>query len=209
MGQHVLDLGCGLGGPARLLALVFRCRVYGIDANCQRITDATALTELVHLSALVQFQCADIQALSPSPEFDIVWAQNAWLHSAQPALLASTAARALIPRGSLAFEEVFLKRMPRDSREQGLLDELSDAWRCSLLPLSEWVNAFKSSGFAIKTTEHADALFFDYFTRSTETESARERSWPKHELLGHRNALALGKAGVISYGRVVAIKESM
>lgn len=198
----ILDLGCGLGGPARLLALVFRCRVYGIDANRQRVTDAIALTELVDLSASVRFRCTDVATLAPEPKFDIVWVQNAWLHIGEPALLASTAARAVVPRGRLAFEEVFLKRSPRSSQEQSLLGELCEAWRCSLLPLVEWIKAFQSFGFAINASEDANALFLDYFLRTVESD--KQSRWPEHELLGHRNALALGKAGVVSYGRVIA-----
>src|SRR5688572_11990700 len=30
-GQHVLDIGCGLGGPARYMAKRFQCTVSGLD----------------------------------------------------------------------------------------------------------------------------------------------------------------------------------
>ena len=30
-GDHILDIGCGLGGPARYFAQRFKCRVSGID----------------------------------------------------------------------------------------------------------------------------------------------------------------------------------
>ena len=34
-GQHIVDIGCGLGGPARYIAKRFQCSVSGVD-----ITDA-------------------------------------------------------------------------------------------------------------------------------------------------------------------------
>src|SRR4051794_29478515 len=30
-GEHILDVGCGLGGPARFVAQRFKCRISGID----------------------------------------------------------------------------------------------------------------------------------------------------------------------------------
>lgn len=34
--HHILDIGCGLGGPARYFALRFQCRVSGIDIKSRR-----------------------------------------------------------------------------------------------------------------------------------------------------------------------------
>ena len=191
--HRILDLGCGLGGPARLVALVYGCRVLAIDANPQRIADATSLTELVQLSDYVHYLVDDISSLTFEQRHDIVWVQNTWQHIGRPALLASTAANALVLGGHLAFEEVVLKRIARDSKEQYLLDELCDVWRCSLVPLSEWTIAFQSGGLAIKFVREADALFLDYFVRSTAMGPAKRSDWPKHELIGTTTRLHWAK----------------
>ena len=47
---RVLDVGCGLGGPSRMLADEFGCRVTGIDLNDEYIRTATGLSELVESS---------------------------------------------------------------------------------------------------------------------------------------------------------------
>ncbi len=42
---HVIDVGCGVGGPARLLAATYGCRVTGIDLT------PTVVEAAAHLSA--------------------------------------------------------------------------------------------------------------------------------------------------------------
>ena len=44
-GDHLLDLGCGFGGPARWFAAHFECRVSGIDLTADYCAAANALTE--------------------------------------------------------------------------------------------------------------------------------------------------------------------
>src|SRR5262245_26515044 len=53
--SNVLDLCCGLGGPARYLAWRYRCQVTGIDITRSRIESASRLTELVGLADRVRF----------------------------------------------------------------------------------------------------------------------------------------------------------
>ena len=58
-GAAVLDVGCGLGGPARYLAATYGCRVTGIDLSQSFVDVARMLTERVGLSSLVAFRRAD------------------------------------------------------------------------------------------------------------------------------------------------------
>src|SRR6185369_9973412 len=51
--SQVLDLGCGLGGSARLLAHLHGCRVLGIDISRERCLEAESLTRRVGLQNLV------------------------------------------------------------------------------------------------------------------------------------------------------------
>jgi len=48
-GLEVLDVGCGLGGPCRMLADEFNCSVSGIDMSHEFIRTAQKLSELVKL----------------------------------------------------------------------------------------------------------------------------------------------------------------
>lgn len=55
-GTHVLDVGSGLGGPARYFAEAHKCRVSGIDLTEEFVQVATELTRRCGLSDLVSFR---------------------------------------------------------------------------------------------------------------------------------------------------------
>ena len=61
-GSHVLDLGSGLGGPARTLAEVTGCTVTGIDLTPEFCAAATALSEWTGLSDRTRFHVGDATA---------------------------------------------------------------------------------------------------------------------------------------------------
>src|SRR5262245_59305803 len=48
-GDHVLDIGSGLGGPARYIAVTCGCRVTGIDLTPEFVDTATELSRLTKL----------------------------------------------------------------------------------------------------------------------------------------------------------------
>jgi ubiquinone/menaquinone biosynthesis C-methylase UbiE len=55
-GMHVLDVGCGIGGPARYFAEAHTCRVTGIDLTEEFVQVATELTRRCGLADLVTFR---------------------------------------------------------------------------------------------------------------------------------------------------------
>ena len=55
-GMHVLDVGSGIGGPARYFADAHKCRVTGIDLTEEFVATATDLTRRCGLSDLVAFR---------------------------------------------------------------------------------------------------------------------------------------------------------
>ena len=56
-GLRVLDVGSGIGGPARYFAAGHGCRVTGVDLTEEFTRVATRLTKLARLEGLVDFQC--------------------------------------------------------------------------------------------------------------------------------------------------------
>jgi 2-polyprenyl-3-methyl-5-hydroxy-6-metoxy-1,4-benzoquinol methylase len=55
-GQHVLDVGAGVGGPARRMAYKHGARLWGVELSKPVCQTATALTALVRLQDQVQFK---------------------------------------------------------------------------------------------------------------------------------------------------------
>lgn len=70
-GWRLLDVGSGIGGPARVAAGEFGCRVTGVDLTPEFTATARALTDLVGLSDSVSFETADASQLPfPDGSFD-------------------------------------------------------------------------------------------------------------------------------------------
>ena len=105
--HHVLDVGCGIGGPARTLAAEFGCRVTGIDISDEFCAAARSLNKLVGLSGKISIRTADALALPFEDEsFDIVWTQHASMNIADKQALFIEMHRVLRPGGKLALHDV-------------------------------------------------------------------------------------------------------
>jgi SAM-dependent methyltransferase len=62
-GQHIVDIGCGLGGPARYFAKRFQCKVSGIDITEPYVVAANKLTALLRMEGQVTIEHGDGQRL--------------------------------------------------------------------------------------------------------------------------------------------------
>ena len=105
--ERVLDIGSGLGGPARYLAQVHGCRVTGIDLTAEFVTTAADLTRRAHLGDRVAFQQASALDLPfPDASFDLAWSQNVAMNIADRARYYAEMRRVLKPGGRLAIQDV-------------------------------------------------------------------------------------------------------
>jgi ubiquinone/menaquinone biosynthesis C-methylase UbiE len=106
-GSGVLDIGCGLGGPARFLAATYGCRVTGIDLSQPFVDIATMLTARCGMTENVSFGQADALALPfPDAHFDDAWTQHVAMNIADRSRLYGEIHRALKPGGRLAIYDV-------------------------------------------------------------------------------------------------------
>lgn len=70
-GMRLLDVGSGIGGPARLAASQFGCSVVGVDLSPDFVATATRLTDLTGLSSVAEFRLASGSDTGlPSGSFD-------------------------------------------------------------------------------------------------------------------------------------------
>ena len=105
-GRHVLDVGGGVGGPARTLAVEFGCRVTAIDLTESFVRAAAMLTARLGLEDRVTHQVGDALALPfDDGAFDVVWTQNTGMNIADKARLYAGFHRVLRPGGLLATQE--------------------------------------------------------------------------------------------------------
>jgi SAM-dependent methyltransferase len=106
-GANVLDVGCGLGGPARFLAATYACHVTGIDLSQPFVDAAQMLTERAGLSDMVTFRHADALDLPFADEsFDHAWTQHVAMNIADRAGFYASMRRVLRPGGCLAIYDV-------------------------------------------------------------------------------------------------------
>jgi SAM-dependent methyltransferase len=105
-GLRVLDVGGGLGGPARTLAAEFGCQVAVIDPTESYVRTGQALTARVRLADRVTHRLGDALALDlGAGAFDVVWTQNSGMNIADKERLYAGFARVLRPGGLLAIQE--------------------------------------------------------------------------------------------------------
>ncbi len=106
-GCRVLDVGAGLGGPARLLAARFGCLVTALDVTEEYCRAAQMLNRATGLADRVTVRQGSALALPfAQGEFDAVWTQHASMNiSDKPALYAETR-RVLRSGGTFALHDV-------------------------------------------------------------------------------------------------------
>ncbi len=106
-GVKLLDIGCGIGGPARTLFDEFGCDVTAIDLTEEYIHTAQELTKLVGLGNAITFQVENATELSfEDNSFDIVWMQHVNMNIENKDKLFSEIQRVLKPLGQLVFYEI-------------------------------------------------------------------------------------------------------
>lgn len=119
--SEVLDVGAGYGGSMRHLAKQYGCHCVALnlsEVENQRDRDKNAQQGLDHLIDVVD---ADFTNLSyPNESFDIVWSQDAFLHSGERGKVISEVARVLRPGG----EFIFTDPMQADDCPQGVIQPI-------------------------------------------------------------------------------------
>jgi SAM-dependent methyltransferase len=105
-GQHIVDIGCGLGGPARYLAKRFQCNVSGVDITEPFVEAANKLTALLRMERQVKIEHGDGQRLPyPDSTFDGAYTQHVTMNVADRPAFFAEAYRVLKPGAFFALTE--------------------------------------------------------------------------------------------------------
>ena len=108
-GHRVLDIGCGIGGPARWIAAAYGCHVTGIDLTPEFCEAAEALNAATGLSDRVRIVHGSALALPfEGGSFDRAYSQNVVMNIADKVGFYREAGRVLRNGGLLALSNVAL-----------------------------------------------------------------------------------------------------
>ena len=125
----MLDVGCGIGGSARILARDYGFNVLGISISPAQVQRATELTPD---GLTCRFAVMDALALDcPDRSFDAVWSVEAGPHMPDKQRYADELLRVLRPGGCLAVAD-WNRRDPSDGamnrRERWVMRQLLNQW---------------------------------------------------------------------------------
>lgn len=147
--DHILDIGSGIGGPARYLAATYQSHVTGVDLTAKFTEAARELTKRCALDASVKFFHADAAKLPfEANHFDHAICFYVGMNLPdKPAVLAE-ALRVLKPGGRLIWTEVAQITPPTFP-----LPWATDPANSHLSPSDTLLGNFSSAGFTIDSVQ--------------------------------------------------------
>jgi SAM-dependent methyltransferase len=118
-GRRVLDLACGRGGPAIILASSFGCRVVGVEKANEFVTAARERVAAAGLDELITILEQDAADFPIEPdEWDAALCLGAcWIWDGLEGTVAALV-HGVRRGGHVAVGDVYLRAPPRDGREE-------------------------------------------------------------------------------------------
>ncbi|MCC5814159.1 MAG: methyltransferase domain-containing protein [Leptospira sp.] len=117
----VLDLGAGYGGAARYLAKTYGCHVTCLNLSSVENDRNRQLSEEQGLSHLIDVVDGNFEELPFDREsFDLIWSEDAILHSGNKTKVFEEIYRVLNPKGNL----IFTDPMQADNVKPGVLQPI-------------------------------------------------------------------------------------
>jgi ubiquinone/menaquinone biosynthesis C-methylase UbiE len=211
-GMHLLDVGSGIGGPARYFAAEHECKVTGVDLTDEFVRVATSLTRMVKLDHLVDFRQASALELPFEREsFNCAYMIHVGMNIAEKAGVYREVRRVLKPGGLFVIFDIM---RTGEGALQFPLPWAANQETSFVVDLPQYREALQSASFRIERERDRRAFSIEF----TENVMARmAQGGPPalglHLLMGEktplllRNVLTMMKEGVISPVEIYARAE--
>jgi len=211
--SRVLDIGSGYGGAARHLARTFGCHVTCLNlSDVQNATNESRNREQ-SLGQLVRVVHGNFERLPfEAGAFDVVWSQDAILHSANRTKVLSEVARVLHRGGQF----VFTDPMQADDCPAGVLQPILDRIHLSSLGSPQFYRTelqrlgFEERAF-IPLLEHLERHYArvgeELVKRRADVEAHASSAYVDRMLAGLQNWVNGARAGHLMWGMFHFVKR--
>jgi len=154
---RVLDVGCGLGGSAFVMASEFGLQVDGIDLSRNMLALANQKLSANGLSRSVNLQWGDCLELDRSDTYDAVYSRDVFLHIHDKARLLLVLKSVLHQGGTLLFTDYCCSPKPWDSDFSAYVEDRG----YSLHTIEDYAALISNAGFARVTAEDITPRFIE------------------------------------------------
>jgi phosphoethanolamine N-methyltransferase len=202
--MEVLDVGCGLGGAAFLIAKTFGARVHGIELSRNMLQLAQTRCQEAQLTRVVTFEHADILRYQPSSDFDLVYSRDVFLHIHDKVDLLDAIRRCLRPGGLLLFSDYLCRTGAKSADFEAYIRGRG----YDLRTLEEYRVLLEQAGFEVLLAQDRTADFIEILERELEQLAANLLDETERAALAQswRDKLRRARAGEQRWGVCMAKK---
>jgi len=214
-GMRMLDVGCGIGGPARYFAGEMGCAVNGIDLTEEFVSVAKSLTQLVGLEKSAEFRQGNALALPYEAEtFDRAYTIHVLMNVADKAGVFREVQRVLKPGGWFVMFDIL---RGGEGPLQYPVPWAANEETSFVGTLEEYRNGLEAAGFKVEEVRDRREFSVEFTERAMARMAQSGPPSPDkpvlglHLLMGEktpvmlRNVLGMMKEGVLTavelYGR--------
>lgn len=203
---RVLDLGSGYGGAARYLAATYGCRVTALNLSETENERNREMNRQAGLDGHIDVVDGNFEEVpAEDASYDVVWSQDAILHSPRRDVVIREVARVLKPGGQL----VFTDPMQADDCPEGVLQPVLDRIHlASLGSFGFYRDAARKNGLTEVEIEDLTHQLVNHYSRvRSELKNQRENlagkvsdAYIDRMLAGLQHWVDAGKAGYLAWG---------
>jgi ubiquinone/menaquinone biosynthesis C-methylase UbiE len=208
--MHLLDVGCGIGGPARYFASR-GCQVTGVDLTEEFVRTAESFTRMVKLEQLAKFRQANALELPfASSTFDGAYTIHVCMNIADKAAVFREVARVLKPGTRFAIYDIM---RTKDSSFAFPVPWAKTPETSFVATLEDYRDALQAAGFRVEHERDCRQFAVEFMQRVMSQSASGPPVLGVHVLMGEQAPLMLKNvnmaiaSGTLTPVEIVAIAK--